>query len=321
MLIELGHFAMILALALAAAQAFFGLAGAYLQRERWLAVVPSAVTGQFLFLALGTFTLMHAFVVNDFSVKYVAEHSNSALPLFYRIAALWGAHEGSLLLWICVLGLWTIAVALCTGHLPRSYAARVLGVLGVVSFGFLLFLLSTSNPFERLIPAAADGNDLNPLLQDFAMAIHPPDPLRGIRGHGRELCLCVRGHARRTHRPRLGALAAAVDHRRLGFPELWHRTRQLVGLLRARLGRLVVLGPGRERLVHALAGRHRADPFAGRHRQARTVQELDAAAVGGGVLAEPARHFPGALRRAGLGAFLRLRPGARHLHPLVPRAR
>ena len=113
MLIELGHFAMILALALTAAQAFFGLAGAQLNRDRWLAVVPAAVTGQFLFLAFGTFTLVHAFVVNDFSVKYVAAHSNSALPLFYRIAALWGAHEGSLLLWICVLGLWTIAVALC----------------------------------------------------------------------------------------------------------------------------------------------------------------------------------------------------------------
>ena len=129
MLIELGHFAMILTLALTAAQAFFGLAGAQLNRERWLAVVPAAVTGQFLFLAFGTFTLVHAFVVNDFSVMYVAAHSNSALPLFYRIAALWGAHEGSLLLWICVLGLWTIAVALCTAHLPRTYVARVLGVM------------------------------------------------------------------------------------------------------------------------------------------------------------------------------------------------
>jgi cytochrome c-type biogenesis protein CcmF len=182
MLVELGHFAMILALALAAAQAFFGLAGAQLQRERWLAVVPSAATGQFLFLGFGTFTLVHAFVVNDFSVRYVAEHSNSALPLFYRVAALWGAHEGSLLLWICVLGLWTMAVALCSGHLPQRYGARVLGVLGVVSFGFLLFLLSTSNPFERLIPAAADGNDLNPLLQDFAMAIHPPILYAGYVG-------------------------------------------------------------------------------------------------------------------------------------------
>ena len=182
MLIEIGHFAMILALALTAAQAFFGLAGAHLNRERWLAVVPSAVAGQVVFVALGTFTLVHAFVVNDFSVKYVAEHSNSALPLFYRISALWGAHEGSLLLWIVVLAMWTIAVALRSGHLPRAYAARVLGVLGVVNFGFLLFLLSTSNPFERLIPAAIDGNDLNPLLQDFAMAIHPPILYAGYVG-------------------------------------------------------------------------------------------------------------------------------------------
>ncbi|MBS0388348.1 MAG: heme lyase CcmF/NrfE family subunit [Proteobacteria bacterium] len=182
MLIEIGHFAMVLALALTACQAFFGLAGAHLNRERWLAVVPAAVTGQFLFLCVGVFTLVHAFVVNDFSVKYVAEHSNSALPLFYRVAALWGAHEGSLLLWIFVLGLWTIAVALRSGHLPRSYVARVLGVLGVVNFGFLLFLLSTSNPFERLVPAALDGNDLNPLLQDFAMAIHPPILYAGYVG-------------------------------------------------------------------------------------------------------------------------------------------
>jgi cytochrome c-type biogenesis protein CcmF len=173
---------MILALALSACQAFFGIAGAQLKRERWLAVVPSAVAGQFLFLCIGTFTLVHAFVVNDFSVRYVAEHSNSALPLFYRIAALWGAHEGSLLLWIFVLGLWTIAVATRTGHLPRAYVGRVLGVLGVVNFGFLLFLLSTSSPFVRLIPPAVDGNDLNPLLQDFAMAIHPPILYAGYVG-------------------------------------------------------------------------------------------------------------------------------------------
>jgi cytochrome c-type biogenesis protein CcmF len=182
MLIEIGHFAMILALALAVTQAFFGLAGAYLKRERWLSVAASAVAGQFVFLALGTGALVHAFVVNDFSVKYVAEHSNSALPLFYRIAALWGAHEGSLLLWICVLSLWTVAVALHSEHLPRTYAARVLGVLGVVSTGFLLFLLTTSSPFERLLPAAVDGADLNPLLQDFAMAIHPPILYAGYVG-------------------------------------------------------------------------------------------------------------------------------------------
>jgi cytochrome c-type biogenesis protein CcmF len=182
MLIEIGHFAMILALALSAAQAFFGLTGATLKRERWMAAASSAVTGQFLFLALGTATLIHAFVINDFSVKYVANHSNSALPLFYRVAALWGAHEGSLLLWICVLGIWSVAVAWRCAKLPADYLARVLGVLGVVSFGFLLFMLTTSNPFERLLPAAIDGADLNPLLQDFAMAIHPPILYAGYVG-------------------------------------------------------------------------------------------------------------------------------------------
>ena len=182
MLIEIGHFAMILALALSATQAFFGLAGGALKRERWMSAASSAVVGQFLFLALGTATLIHAFVVNDFSVKYVANHSNSALPLFYRVAALWGAHEGSLLLWICVLGIWTLAVAWRCAKLPPDYLARVLGVLGVVSFGFLLFMLTTSNPFERLLPAAIDGADLNPLLQDFAMAIHPPILYAGYVG-------------------------------------------------------------------------------------------------------------------------------------------
>jgi cytochrome c-type biogenesis protein CcmF len=182
MIIEVGHFAMILALALSAAQAFFGLTGAALKRERWMSVATSAVAGQFVFLALGTATLVHAFVVNDFSVKYVANHSNSALPLFYRVAALWGAHEGSLLLWICVLGVWTVAVAWRCAKLPPDYLARVLGVLGVVSFGFLLFMLTTSNPFERLLPAAIDGADLNPLLQDFAMAIHPPILYAGYVG-------------------------------------------------------------------------------------------------------------------------------------------
>jgi cytochrome c-type biogenesis protein CcmF len=182
MLIELGHLAMILAMLLAAAQAFFGIVGAQLGKERWLAVVPTAVAGQFMFLAFGTATLVHAFVINDFSVLYVAQNSNSALPVFYRVAALWGAHEGSLLLWIMVLGLWTIAVALRSGRLPVAYAARVLGVLGVVSFGFLLFMLATSNPFLRLDPAAVDGRDLNPLLQDFAMAIHPPILYAGYVG-------------------------------------------------------------------------------------------------------------------------------------------
>ena len=125
--------------------------------------------------------LVYAFVNFDFSVLYVAENSNSALPLMYRIAALWGAHEGSLLLWIFLLAVWTLAVAIVSRNLPERFAARVLGVLGVLSFGFLLFTLATSDPFRRLIPAA-DGRDLNPLLQDPGLAVHPPILYTGYVG-------------------------------------------------------------------------------------------------------------------------------------------
>ena len=182
MFVELAHFSMILAMALAAVQAFFGLAGGARNDERWMRTARSAVAGQVLFIGLGVAGLVHAFVTNDFSVQYVAENSNSALPLFYRVAALWGAHEGSMVLWITILALWTAAFALRCGRLPPSFAARALGVLGIVSFGFLLFTLTTSNPYLRLIPAAADGRDLNPLLQDFAMAIHPPILYTGYVG-------------------------------------------------------------------------------------------------------------------------------------------
>jgi len=182
MLVELGHYALILALMLAAAQAFFGLAGPALQRERWLAAVPSAACGQFVFIALAVGVLVHAFVSNDFSVRYVAENSNSALPLFYRVTAMWGAHEGSMLLWILVLSLWTIALVANSRHLPPLFAARALGVLGLISCCFLLFTLATSNPFTRLIPAVPDGHDLNPVLQDPAFAIHPPILYMGYVG-------------------------------------------------------------------------------------------------------------------------------------------
>jgi cytochrome c-type biogenesis protein CcmF len=182
MLPELAEFALILALLLAALQAFFGIAGAMLGRERWLAAVVPAVAGQAVMVATAVGCLMACFVNNDFSVAYVAENSNSALPLFYRIAALWGAHEGSLLLWILLLALWTVAVTVGVRGLPQRFGARVLGVLGVVSFGFLLFTLATSNPFARLDPPAPDGVDLNPILQDPGLAVHPPILYTGYVG-------------------------------------------------------------------------------------------------------------------------------------------
>ena len=182
MLPELGHFALILALLLAGLQAFFGIVGPMAGRDRWTAAVTPAVAGQFVMIGTAVGCLIYSFVSNDFSVLYVAENSNSALPLFYRVTALWGAHEGSLLLWIFLLSCWTVAVSIGVTRLPQRFGARVLGVLGIVSFGFLLFTLATSNPFSRLDPPAPDGRDLNPILQDPALAIHPPILYTGYVG-------------------------------------------------------------------------------------------------------------------------------------------
>ncbi len=182
MLPELGHFALILALLLAGLQAFFGIVGPMTGRDRWTAAVTPAVAGQFVMIGTAIGCLIYSFVSDDFSVLYVAENSNSALPMFYRVTALWGAHEGSLLLWIFLLSCWTVAVSIGVSRLPPRFGARVLGVLGVVSFGFLLFTLATSNPFTRLDPPAPDGRDLNPILQDPALAIHPPILYTGYVG-------------------------------------------------------------------------------------------------------------------------------------------
>src|ERR1700736_4449808 len=167
---ELGVFALILAFCLSLSQAFFGLIGAWKAKPVWMAVARPAVTGQFVFVVMAFACLVYSFVKNDFSVMYVARNSNSQLPLFYQVAAVWGAHEGSLLLWILILSIWSVAVAAFSRGLPTTFSSRVLGVMGLVSSGFLLFTLWTSNPFQRLIPAAQDGADLNPALQDFPLA-------------------------------------------------------------------------------------------------------------------------------------------------------
>ncbi|MCS6947122.1 MAG: heme lyase CcmF/NrfE family subunit, partial [Steroidobacteraceae bacterium] len=156
--------------------------GPALGRERWALAAQPAAIGQAALLGIALALLINAFVQHDFSVKYVAENSNTALPTLYRVAAVWGAHEGSMLLWSFVLALWTVAVVVFSRSLPVRFLARVLGVLGLVSAGFLLFTLLTSNPFERLIPAAPDGRDLNPLLQDPALAAHPPMLYAGYVG-------------------------------------------------------------------------------------------------------------------------------------------
>ena len=182
MIAELGHFSLILALFVATAQAVLPLAGAARNNRSWMDVARPASQLHFLLIAVAFACLAASFVKNDFSVLYVANQSNSQLPLAYRIAAIWGGHEGSLLLWSLMLAGWTIAVSVFSRQLPRAMVARVLGVLGLVSIGFLLFILLTSNPFERLLPAAPDGRDLNPLLQDPGLIIHPPMLYMGYVG-------------------------------------------------------------------------------------------------------------------------------------------
>ncbi|MCC7635190.1 heme lyase CcmF/NrfE family subunit [Stenotrophomonas rhizophila] len=174
MLPELGQVLLVSALLMAMLQAVLPLWGAQRGQQAWMAVARPAAFAQ-LALLLGAFAVLTAaFVGQDFSVRYVAENSNSLLPLAYRYSAVWGAHEGSLLLWALVLALWSGAVALWSQRLPAQVCARVLGVLGIISIGFLAFLIFTSNPFARLIPAPLEGRDLNPLLQDPGLIIHPP---------------------------------------------------------------------------------------------------------------------------------------------------
>ncbi|MBM4196429.1 MAG: heme lyase CcmF/NrfE family subunit [Gammaproteobacteria bacterium] len=171
---EFGQLSLVLALCLAVAQAFFPLVGAARGKQAWMAVANLAAAGQFVFAGAAFAALAYAFVTSDFSVAYVAANSNTRLPAIYRFVAVWGGHEGSLLLWVFFLSAWTCAVALCSRSIPVELAARIVGVMGAISAGFLLFVLLTSNPFLRELPGSLDGNDLNPLLQDPAMALHPP---------------------------------------------------------------------------------------------------------------------------------------------------
>ena len=182
MIPEIGHFALILALCVAVVQGSLPIYGAAVGSSALMSVAKPAARGQFILVLLAFCCLGYAFAVKDFSVLYVASTSNSHLPLQYRLAAIWGAHEGSLLLWTFILTIWMVAVTFFSAHLPEAMRARILGVMGLVSLGFLLFMLAVSNPFERLIPAAADGRDLNPLLQDPGMVMHPPMLYMGYVG-------------------------------------------------------------------------------------------------------------------------------------------
>ena len=182
MIPEIGHFALILALCVAILLSVVPMLGSFVQQRSWMAFARPAAQAQFLLVGLSYAILTHAFLVHDFSVGYVAHTSNLSLPLIYRISGVWGSHEGSLLLWLLILTGWTAAVSMFSRGIPLQMVARVLSVLGMISIGFTLFMLLTSNPFDRLLPAPPDGESLNPLLQDFGLAVHPPMLYMGYVG-------------------------------------------------------------------------------------------------------------------------------------------
>ena len=182
MIPEIGSFALVLALLVALVQGTLPLVGAQRGVAAWVQLARPASATLFLLIAVAFGCLTASFINNDFSVLYVAQHSNSRLPIEYRIAGVWGGHEGSLLLWVLMLSLWALAVAAFSRSLPDDMVARVEGVLGLVAAGFILFILTTSSPFERLLPGADDGRDLNPLLQDPGLIFHPPMLYMGYVG-------------------------------------------------------------------------------------------------------------------------------------------
>ena len=193
---ELGNFCLGLALCVAIAQSIVPIVGAHQGRQSWMAFSRPAAYLQWLLVAIAYCILTYAFIIHDYSILYVANNSNNAQPLLYRFSGVWGAHEGSLLLWILILASWTALVARFSRGIPRDMVARVLGVLGMVSIGFISFTLFTSNPFQRLLPIPVDGRELNPLLQDPGLAIHPPMLYMGYVGFSVVFAFCDCGHVK-----------------------------------------------------------------------------------------------------------------------------
>ena len=316
MIPELGHFALWLALATALLLGILPLAGALRGRDDWMALArPLARRAVRARRRSRSSASLRPSCGNDFSVLYVAQHSNSALPLAYRIAGVWGGHEGSLLLWALMLCVWMAAVARFSRHLPLPVLARILGVMGWVAVGFLLFTLVTSNPFERLFPVPADGRDLNPLLQDPGMVIHPPMLYMGYVGFSVAFAFAVAAliggnldaHWARWTRPwtmaawmflTVGiALGSWWAYYELGWGGWWFWDPvENASFMPWLVGTA---------LIHSLAVTEKRG----------ALQVLDRAAGDHGLLAVAARHLPRALGRADVGARLRHRPAARPLHP------
>ena len=321
MIIELGHFALIIAFVTSLCVAVLPLAGL---RFGMVSLAALAVPATLVMAAATTFSfaaLVAAFIASDFSVALVAAHSHSTKPLIYKISGTWGNHEGSLLLWILILVLFGGLLALRGREIDFGLKIRTLAVQAMVTAGFLAFCLFTSNPFARLETAPLNGRGLNPILQDPGLALHPPTLYVGYVGLSLAFAFAVAGLIEgridrdwaRHVRPWVSAAWCALTGR--------NRAWQLVGLLRAWLGRLVVLGSGRERLAHAVARGDGASAFDHRRRTARQAEKLDRAAGHPRLLAVACRHLHRPLGASDIGSQLCQRSGARRLHPRHPSCR
>ena len=258
MIPELGHYALVLALALGLIQSVAPVIGARKHDATLMRLANSTALMQFFFVALSFAALTTCFVTSDFSVSVVFENSHSLMPLVYRFTSVWGNHEGSMLLWVLILSLFGALVAAFGSNLPLTLKALVLAVQSWVASAFYLFILLTSNPFLRLQPAPFEGRSLNPVLQDPGLAIHPPLLYLGYVGFSIAFSFAIaalidgRIDAAWARWVRPWTLAAWM------FLTLGIAMGSLLGLLRARLGRFLVLGPGGERLADAVARRHGA---------------------------------------------------------------
>ena len=303
---EIGHFALILALVISAVGGLLTLAGAQLDVRSWMRTGAAAAIALALAATLSIGSLAYAFVTSDFSILNVAKNSNDALPWFYKLAAVWGSHEGSILFWVSTLTWWILAVALSTRKLPEKVLARILGTLFLISFGLYLFILTTSNPFLRLFPPAPQGADLNPLLQDPGMIFHPPLLYLGYVGFAVPFAFAV-----------AALLGGRLDIAWARWMRPWTTASWVLLTLGISLGSYwsyYELGWGGWWAWDP----HGAHAFARRHGKARRLQDLDGLSRDPHLFAFASRHLPRAFGRSHLGSRLCVRPDPRHVHSRLP---
>ena len=300
MIPELGHYALVLALALGLIQAITPIVGARGNDAALMGLASSTSLMQFAFVGLAFLALIVCYVTSDFSVATVYENAHSTMPLIYKVTSAWGNHEGSMLLWVLILSFFGALVGVFGSNLPATLKAYALAVQSWIACAFYLFILFTSNPFSRLAQAPFEGRDLNPILQDIGLAIHPPLLYLGYVGFSIAFSF---------------AIAALIERR---IDAAWGVCAAVLGLLRTWMGWFLVLGSRGKCLVDAMAGWHGASAFRRGHGETQRTKDLDAVACHTRLLTFAHRYFSRAVGRAHIGAYVRQRSGTRRVHPRNP---